>query len=478
MSCFVIFRSWRRPCQKYSIRFEAIDKRLLILTSDKFMKNILIIGAGRSSANLIKYLLEHAALLDWHLRVGDMDVSFASAKIGDSTHGEAFQLDASNVTQRRSEIERSDLVISMLPAFMHMEVAKDCIHFGKNVITPSYIPDEMWQLDGQAKEKGIVILNEMGVDPGIDHMSAMKIIDRLKSEGAILESFESFTGGLIAPVSDNNPWHYKITWNPRNVILAGYGGTARYRENGGVKCIPYQRLFERITTVDLGTDGQFEGYGNRDSLKYLSLYNLENIPTLYRGTLRKAGYCSAWNALVQLGLTDDSFQMSFSKNSNWETLTNSFLPEGQGAIEERLQAYLNVSDEIIEKLTWLGIFEKNPIGLEKGSPAQALQQLIEKRWVLGADDKDMIVMWHRFRYHLNGQTKELQSKLVSYGDDPMHTAMSKTVGLPIAIAAKHILSGNWQLSGVQLPTNSSIYEPVLQELEELGILFSETEYNL
>jgi saccharopine dehydrogenase (NAD+, L-glutamate forming) len=387
-------------------------------------------------------------------------------------------LDASDVVQRRSEIERADLVISMLPASMHMEVAKDCIEFGKNVITPSYIPDEMWQLDGKAKEKGIVILNEMGVDPGIDHMSAMKIIDRLKAEGAQLESFESFTGGLIAPVSDNNPWHYKITWNPRNVILAGYGGTARYKENGGVKCIPYQRLFERVTMVDLGTDGQFEGYGNRDSLKYLSLYKLEDIPTLYRGTLRKSGYCAAWNALVQLGLTDDSFVMNFGKETSWESLTNSFLPEGEGDIQSRLQSYLNVSSAIIDKLKWLGIFENNPVGIESGSPAQALQRLIENRWILEANDKDMIVMWHRFRYNLNGMTKEIQSKLVSYGDDPVHTAMSKTVGLPIAIAAKHILQGNWQLSGVQLPTNSSIYEPVLRELEEMGISFSETEHTL
>jgi saccharopine dehydrogenase (NAD+, L-glutamate forming) len=387
-------------------------------------------------------------------------------------------LDASDVVQRRSEIERADLVISMLPASMHMEVAKDCIEFGKNVITPSYIPDEMWELDGVAKEKGIVILNEMGVDPGIDHMSAMKIIDRLKAEGAQLESFESFTGGLIAPVSDNNPWHYKITWNPRNVILAGYGGTARYKENGGVKCIPYQRLFERVTMVDLGTDGQFEGYGNRDSLKYLSLYKLEDIPTLYRGTLRKSGYCAAWNALVQLGLTDDSFVMNFGKETSWESLTNSFLPEGEGDIQSRLQSYLNVSSAIIDKLKWLGIFENNPVGIESGSPAQALQRLIENRWILEANDKDMIVMWHRFRYNLNGLTKEIQSKLVSYGDDPVHTAMSKTVGLPIAIAAKHILQGNWQLSGVQLPTNSSIYEPVLRELEEMGISFSETEHTL
>jgi saccharopine dehydrogenase-like NADP-dependent oxidoreductase len=439
------------------------------------MKNILIIGAGRSSANLIKYLLEHASQCDWHIRVGDMDVSFANSKIGGSTHATAFRLDASNDEQRRSEIMRADLVISMLPASMHMKVAQDCIELEKNVITPSYIPDEMWALDELARKKGIVILNEMGVDPGIDHMSAMKIIHRLKSQGARIDSFESFTGGLIAPESDDNPWHYKITWNPRNVVLAGYGGTARFKENGAVKFIPYHRLFERLTHVDLGTDGSFTGYGNRDSLKYLKLYDLEEIPTLIRGTLRGAGYCEAWNVLVQLGLVDDSFVLNYPSDMTWESLTSSFLPPGEGDVQTRLKNYLNVSQNSLEMLEWLGIFKDKPIEASSGSPAQVLQRLIEQRWVLGETDKDMIVMWHRFRYTINNVQFELQSKLLSYGEDPVHTAMSKTVGLPIAIAARHILEGRWNLSGVQLPTNPDIYEPVLQELESLGIRFSESE---
>jgi len=442
------------------------------------MKNILIIGAGRSSANLIKYLLEHAEQLDWNIRVGDMDEAFALAKIGTSNRAKAFKLDAANTEQRRAEIQQADLVISMLPATMHMEVAKDCIEFGKNVITPSYIPDEMWELHTKAQQKGIVILNEMGVDPGIDHMSAMKIIDRLKSQGAHLTSFESFTGGLIAPESDTNPWNYKITWNPRNVVLAGYGGTARYKENNILKYIPYHRLFERLTTIDLGPDGTFEGYGNRDSLKYLKLYQLESIPTLYRGTLRKSGYCDAWNTLIQLGLTDDSFVADLPAQMTWASLTASFLPEGQGSVRERLKSYLNPTETSLEKLSWLGIFDEIPVGITKGSPAQALQRLIETRWVLGPDDKDMIVMWHRFTYTLGGESYELHSKLVTYGDDPVHTAMSKTVGLPIAIAAKHILQGTWKLTGVQLPTIAGIYEPVLAELDSMGISFIEREFKL
>ncbi len=439
------------------------------------MKKILVIGAGRSSANLIKYLLEQAPSYDWHLRVGDMDKSFAEQKIESSPNAEAFQLNASDANQRRSEIANADLVISMLPASMHLEVAKDCIHFGKHVITPSYIPDDMWALDAEAKAKGIVILNEMGVDPGIDHMSAMRIIHQLKAQGASLRSFESFTGGLIAPESDNNPWNYKITWNPRNVILAGYGGTARFKENDTLKFIPYQRLFERITPVDLGSDGIFEGYANRDSLKYLKLYEVEDIPTLYRGTLRKAGYCEAWNALVQLGLTDDSFVIQGLNETTWQELTKSFLPSQKESDPASLmQAYLNLSENTMEKLHWLGIFDSRPIGITSGSPAQALQSLVEHKWILGTDDKDMIVMWHRFHYELHGKNYEMQSTLIAVGDDPIHTAMSKTVGLPIAIAAKHILTGSWNLKGVQLPTQPRIYEPVLEELNQYGIQFKET----
>jgi saccharopine dehydrogenase (NAD+, L-glutamate forming) len=404
-----------------------------------------------------------------------MDEQFARQKIGDSPRGTAFQLNAANEEQRRKEIAEVDLVISMLPAAMHMEVAKDCLHFGKHIITPSYIPDEMWDLHQQAINKGIVILNEMGVDPGIDHMSAMKIIDELKSKGATLQSFESFTGGLIAQESDDNPWHYKITWNPRNVILAGYGGTARYRENNTLKFIPYHRLFERITPVDLGEDGFYEGYANRDSLKYLKLYDIENIPTLYRGTLRKLGYCTSWNLLVQLGLTDDSFSIPNASSLTWQDLTASLLPESStGTLSERVQSYLNASAGDMQRLEWLGIFDNRPLSIESGSPALALQKLVEARWKLNPGDKDMIVMWHRFFYSLNGKGYQMQSTLITTGDDPMHTAMSKTVGLPIAIAAKYILTGQWNLKGVCLPTTQNIYLPVLQELASLGIQFKET----
>ena len=437
-------------------------------------QKILVIGAGRSSSNLIQYLIQHAAEENWRVRVGDVDIRNAEQKIaGYEAVAVAFALDGASDEQRKREIAEADLVISMLPASMHMPVALDCLELGKNVITPSYIPDEMWALDAAAKAKGIVMLNEMGVDPGIDHMSAMEIIHRLKAEGAELESFESFTGGLVAPESDDNPWNYKITWNPRNVVLAGYGGTARYQEDGGMKYIPYQRLFKEITPVEIEGFGHFDGYANRDSLKYKKIYGLETIPTLYRGTLRRGGYCKAWDALITLGLTDDSFDVDNPSSLTWKQFTQSFLPSGSyGSTQDQLQRFCN-DDTVYQKLVWLGLLSEEPLGVEKGTPAEILQKRIESKWVLGAHDKDMIVMWHRFRFKKEGRRHEISASLITLGDDTLYTAMSKTVGLPIAIAAKKILRGEWTLSGVTLPVTPDIYVPILEELRTFGIQFQE-----
>ncbi len=443
------------------------------------MKKILILGAGRSSAHLIKYLLEHASAGAWHVRVADMDLAMALQKTAGHAQSSAFQLNANDDGQRMAEIEQSDLVISMLPAFMHTEVAQDCIKCGKHLITPSYVSDEMWALHEEAKKKGVLILNEMGVDPGIDHMSAMQIIDSLRAKGAVLESFESFTGGLIAPECDNNPWNYKITWNPRNVVLAGYGGTARFQQEGQLKYIPYQRLFERITDVEIADYGHFDGYANRDSLKYKKIYGLENIPTIYRGTLRRGGFCAAWNALVQLGLTDDSFLIENPAAKTWRVLTSSFLDlSGGKELENTLQQYLQASDVVMSKLKWLGIFDNEPLDITEGSPAVALQRLIEKKWKLDEHDKDMIVMWHRFEYRLNDKRHRLISSLVTPGEDRIYTAMSKTVGLPMAIAAKMILQGQLNMTGVVLPVIPEIYNPIMDELNTLGIQFKENEATL
>ncbi len=442
------------------------------------MRSIFIIGAGRSSSSLITYLLQHAKSENWKVKVGDVSIEIAKQKVHQHTFGEAILFDINNEEQRQKEIESSDLVISMLPATMHGKVAQDCVHFKKNLVTASYVSDEMRALDKAAKDSGIVLLNEIGLDPGIDHMSAMQIIDRLKANGADINLFKSYCGGLVAPESNDNPWGYKFSWNPRNVVLAGQS-TAQYIQNSAYKYIPYNRLFTQIENIEVSGLGNFDGYANRDSLAYRQPYGLENIATLLRGTLRMTGYCKAWNVFVKLGLTDDTYRLENVKGMTYRDLIESYLPFGKKSTEEKLIEFMGneFDSETLKKLTWLGILGAEAIELESGSPAQLLQHLLEKKWLLQPNDKDMIVMQHQFEYTLRGQSvrKKIYSTLVVKGDDSNHTAMAKTVGLPMAIAARKILNREIKLSGVQIPVLKEIYEPVLHELEIQGIRFTETE---
>lgn len=440
------------------------------------MRKILLIGAGRSSTSLIRYLLDHAEKENWKLRVGDMNLALASSKVGDHHYAEAFSFDAMDFEARRKEIKDCDLVISMLPASLHASVARDCVELGVDVLTPSYITSEMVALDSDAKDNGVLILNELGVDPGIDHMSAMSVIDEIKNKGAKLVRFESFTGGLVAPESDNNPWGYKFTWNPRNVVLAGQGGSARFLQGGQYKYIPSFKLFERVKPIEVEGMGLFEGYANRDSLRYRKVYGLEDIPTIYRGTLRRSGFSEAWNVFVQLGMTQDDFEVDKLEGMTFRDFTNSFLSfDMETRVEDKLRDYIEMSDEVFEKLKWLGIFKDEKLGLNSGTPAQVLQHILEQKWGLGHGDKDMIVMWHRFNYIQDEIEHEVHASLAYIGEDQEHTAMAKTVGLPLGIAAKLVLNGIIDDKGVQLPVIESIYRPILEELKEFGIELIEKE---
>jgi saccharopine dehydrogenase-like NADP-dependent oxidoreductase len=441
------------------------------------MKRILIIGAGRSATSLINYLLSHAEAEQWHIIVADADEKLAIRKIHDSKFGEAIGFDARNESKRQELIANCDLVVSMLPASMHIDVVKDCIKFKKHVITPSYITDEMKALNDEAKKAGIWVLNEMGLDPGIDHMSAMQVIDRIKEAGGKMTCFESFTGGLVAPESDNNPWNYKFTWNPRNVVLAGQGGTVKFIQEGKYKYIPYHKLFRRTEKIKVKDFGKYEGYANRDSLKYRSIYGLEGIPTIFRGTLRRSGFCRSWDMFIQLGLTDDTYEMEGVPEMTHREFVNSFLAYNlNDSVELKVMHYLRISqddDEYMERLQWLGLFTDELVGLEKGTPAQILQHILEKKWTLEPEDKDMIVMWHKFGYKQDGEAKEINASMVMIGKNQDETAMAMTVGLPLAIIAKHILKGNINRTGVELPIYKEVYEPVLAELETLGCHFHE-----
>ncbi|MCX7863150.1 MAG: saccharopine dehydrogenase NADP-binding domain-containing protein [Bacteroidales bacterium] len=439
------------------------------------MTNILILGAGFSSTVMINYLLEKSTQYGWKITVGDMNVSLAEKKVNKHPNGRAIQFDINNEEQKKSEISKADVVISFLPAFMHPLVAKECLQQGKHMITASYVSAEMKALANDVKNKGLTFLNELGVDPGIDHMSAMKVIDEIRAQGGIMKAFYSNTGGLIAPESDNNPWHYKFTWNPRNVILAGQG-TAKYLENGTIKYIPYHQLFKRTFRVKVLNYGEFDVYANRDSLSYREVYGLQDIPTIFRGTMRRPGYCQAWNIFVQLGMTDDTYIVENSENITYREFINMYLPYDKIlTVEEKICRMFNISIESIEMqlLKWVGIFSNERIGLKQATPAKILQNLLEEKWRLEPGDKDMIVMQHIFQYELNKQLHQITSSLVVKGKNDEETAMAITVGMPVALATEMLMKGEITLKGVIIPVIPALYKPILSKLESLGITFVE-----
>ncbi|NCA85976.1 MAG: saccharopine dehydrogenase [Clostridia bacterium] len=442
------------------------------------MKNILVIGAGLSASTLIRYLLDHAEQHDWHITLGDKDCTLAERKINKHPRGKAICFDANNRQQSWEEVSHADIVVSMLPAFMHSLIATDCVKQGKTMVTASYVSDEIRALDTAARKAGVLLLNEIGVDPGIDHMSAMHVLDKLREQGAEMTEFRSYCGGLVAPQSDNNPWNYKFTWAPRNVILAGQG-MAQAIVDGTYQYIPYHQLFRRTTRVEVLNYGEFEAYLNRDSLKYRSVYGLDGIPTMVRGTLRRPGYSQTWDIFVQLGLTNDTVTIENSENMTYLDFLNAFIePDPCCTPEENLAFYTGITTDSMEmyRLRWLGLFDSNKkIGLKQATPAQILQKLLAEKWVFLPHDRDMIVMQHQFGYRLQGEQRHMLSSMIVEGDDPVHTAMAKTVGLPIAIAVKLILTGKLKHTGVHIPTIKEIYLPVLHELEDYGIRFIEEE---
>jgi saccharopine dehydrogenase-like NADP-dependent oxidoreductase len=441
------------------------------------MRTILIIGAGRSASSLIQYLLNKSEEENLHLIIGDLSLELAQKKTNNHQNATPIALDIFDNEQRKNAIENSDIVISMLPAHLHIEVARDCIVYKKHLVTASYISDAMQALDAAAKENNLIFMNEIGLDPGVDHMSAMKVIDEIKDKGGKMLLFESFCGGLVAPESDNNLWNYKFTWAPRNVVLAGQGGAAKFIQEGAYKYIPYCNLFRRTEFLEVEDYGRFEAYSNRDSLKYKSVYGLDEVLTLYRGTIRKVGFSKAWNMFVQLGMTEDSYIMEDSENMSYRQFVNSFLPyhpTDSVEIKTRLILKIDQDDSMWDKLLELDLFSRDKkVGLKNATPAQILEKILSDSWTLQPKDKDMIVMYHKFGYELNGKKEQIDSKMVCIGEDQTYTAMSKTVGLPVAMATLLILNGKITTPGVQLPIRKEVYLPILKELEQYDVVFKE-----
>jgi saccharopine dehydrogenase-like NADP-dependent oxidoreductase len=436
------------------------------------MKRISVFGAGRSATALIDYLKEHAESNNWQINICDADENLAAVKCAGNERCIPHKFNAENITLRNNLIEESDLVISLLPPVLHIEIAKACLRYKKNLITASYVDDKMKGLDKEARAAGVLFLCEMGLDPGIDHMSSMLIIDDLKQKGATIKSYRSSTGGLVAPESDDNPWHYKFSWNPRNVVVAG-SADAQYKKGNRTNFVPYKLVFKHIDTVEISGLGQFESYPNRNSLPYEELYGLDGIPTLYRGTLRAPGFCSAWAALVDMGYTSNTLFIEDYSCFTYRELSKILLGVQMKDLDRSINAICNEDRNTRSRLEWLGILEEKTISIKEGTPADVLEHLLLQKWKLGDNDKDMIVMQHEFEYELSGHNFKLVSSLVQIGQDNIRTAMSSLVGLPIAVYAHHLLERGTTLSGVMIPVHREIYEPVIKRLAVLGIKFDE-----
>ncbi|MBF9237541.1 saccharopine dehydrogenase NADP-binding domain-containing protein [Hymenobacter sp. BT683] len=443
---------------------------------------LLLLGAGRSASSLIQYLLRHAPAENWFMTVADANAAhLAPVLAAHSEYARAVPFDLENETLLEQLVTEADVVISMLPAMLHPVVARVCVRHGRHLATASYVSPEIAALHDDARAAGVTLLMECGLDPGLDHMSAMRAIEHIRARGGRLTSFKSYCGGLLAPAAEgDNPWKYKFTWNPRNVVLAGQS-TAKYLENGHPRFIPYQQLFARTETLTLPGYGDFEGYANRDSLSYRAPYGLDEIPTILRGTLRRPGYCAAWHALVRLGLTDDSVNLGNSETMTWAELVEAYLPISLAPsldLSVRLAHYLGLDPTGAEmgRINWLGLFSARPVGHANATPAQLLERLLSEKWQLQPHDHDLIVMQHLFEFELGGASHRLTSSLTVVGDDATHTGMAKTVGLPLGMAVRRLARGEVQQRGVLLPVDAALYEPILNELAaDYGIVFLEEE---
>lgn len=434
----------------------------------------MVLGAGRSASTLIRFLLEYGRDHNMEITVADADIDTATQKVAGFENGRAIAVHDLTNHALDKLIREQDLVISLLPASLHPQVARACLRNHKHLVTASYVSPEMQALHDEAALAGLTFLNEMGLDPGIDHMSAMETLHRIHAEGGKMISFKSYCGGLIAPESNDNPWGYKFTWNPRNVVLAGKAG-AVFRQQGNMQRLDYHALFRHVEHIHVHGYGDFDAYANRDSMAYEIPYRLEGIPTLLRGTLRYHPFCKAWDVLVQLGLTDESPINS----KDWNTIADWVLSHTGGIdVQSELEKVCKYDARIIEMMVWLGLTETAPVPAGCASDADILQHLMESRMVLNPEDKDMIVMQHIFEYRIGNQVREVTSSLVVTGKDTTHTAMSMTVGLPAAMGAVLILEGRVQAKGVCIPVTPEWYEPVLKWLGEFGIQFTETRRNL
>ncbi len=442
------------------------------------MKNVLILGAGQSAPYLINYMLKGAEKYDWNVKVCDMDYELAKSRTDGFSRGEAVKFNVNNEVKRIELIKWSDIVINFLaPKFQPM-IAADCLENKKNCITASYTNPAVAKMNDEAVKAGIIIINEMGLDPGIDHMSAAAIIDDVKSKGGEVESFESYGGAIPAPDVKSNPLDYCITWNARNVAMAAEPG-AQYLEDSKVKLLPHFEVFNRTWNVYIEGVGMLEAYPNRDSLSYIDVFDVQGVETMVRGTLRYPGFCETWAQIVKLGMANETLSLPPLENMSYEDYTKMFLPLSDNckSVKKRAAKYLGISPtgKIMSDLEWLGLFSAEKIGRNFNNSGEVLTNILVNKLPLPKGKRDMVILAHeiRVKYADTGKKEIIKSQMVDFGQPDGFTAIAKTVGLPAAIAAKLILTGKLEMKGCHIPTHPGIYKVVLEELKESGIKFNE-----
>ncbi len=439
------------------------------------MQTILVAGAGKSSTYLIEYLLENASRNKWNVIVADGDAAAIAKKVNKHPFAEAAVFDINNKAQREALVKRADIVLSLMPPHLHILLAHECLEHKKNLITSSYISDEMRSMDAAVKEAGLMFMCEMGLDPGIDHMTASKIINSIHKVAGRIIAFRSYCGGLIAPESDSNPWHYKFSWNPKNIITAGFGG-AKYLHNGKHVEVPYEKMFEHNKKIKIPGLNALAYYPNRDSLKYLDLYDVSSVKSFLRATLRYPSFSRGWDALIKLGLTnqEDKFDTAGYTYAAWLRKKTNCAADAN--LQQHVASVLgaDTDDKVISLLEWLGIFSNINVAAGNLSSGEILLELLQDKWSMSEEDKDMVVMHHEVEYEHKGRMITLKSSMVLKGEGGEHSAMARTVGMPMAILATLILTKKLKPPvGVLLPVMQSVYRPVLRELEYNGISFTD-----
>jgi len=444
------------------------------------MKRILVLGAGASAPYLIHHLLEVSKKHDWFVTVGDRDLAAAETRVNGHERGRAMEFDVNDVDLLASQIERSDLVVNLLAPRFQPDIARECVRIGRSMVSASYRDDRIRDFDDDASRKGVLLLTEVGLDPGIDHMTAMSLIDRIKAGGGAVVSFESYGGGLPAPDTLDNPFGYVITWNPRNVVMAGERG-ASFLDRGQIRMVPFHHLFQNSWPVKVPGVGDMEAYPNRSSLSYRTLYGIEEAENMIRGTIRYPGFCESWTRIARLGLPNETLQIPDLGDRTWAELVEMFVPTqvAGDSLASRVANFLRISPtgQIMKNLTWLGLFAEEKTGVTGNTAASAMVELLNRKLRLAADARDMVILQHDFliRYPAeNSRHERIVATLIAYGEPGGFTAMAKTVGMPAAIAAELILTDQIPLTGCQIPTHPAIYKPILAELEKEGLQMTET----